>query len=261
MTQHPADAFAIDHFSGQSVLITGACGGMGQEVARSFARHGAHVLLGDIDTAGLATLAGAIRAEGGKADTLALDVGNPDSIAAGFAAIDRLTPQLDHVVTCAAIITAKKTPQQDWAHWRRVLDINLLGTFFVVRAALERMTPRNRGTIVCVASDAGTRGGGGLIADAAYAASKAGVQSIVKSVAREFSGSGIRINALNPGPTDTPMHKGISDDLKARIADGLPMKRMGQPQDMAGAILFLCSSAASFVYGAGLDADGGSQFR
>ena len=123
------------------------------------------------------------------------------------------------------------------------------------------MVPAGGGNIVCVASDAGVRGGGGLIADVAYAASKAGVLNMVKSVAREMAGKGIRINALNPGPSDTPLHRGISDELKARIADGLPMKRMGRPDDMAGAILFLCSSAASFVYGAALDADGGAMFR
>src|SRR5204862_4803324 len=125
------------------------------------------------------------------------------SIATAFKAIDGEIPALDHVVTCAAIITAARTPDVTWEHWRRVLDINLLGTFFVVQQALARMVPRRRGTIVCVASDAGFRGGGGLIADAAYAASKAGVLSLVKSVAREMAGSGIRINALAPGPTDT----------------------------------------------------------
>ena len=93
-----------------------------------------------------------------------------------------------------------------------LLDINLLGTFFVVQHALARMVPRGEGTIVCVASDAGIRGGGGLIAAAAYAASKAGVQSLVKSIAREMSGKGIRINALNPGPSDTPLHRGISQE-------------------------------------------------
>jgi 3-oxoacyl-[acyl-carrier protein] reductase len=149
----------------------------------------------------------------------------------------------------------------DHAHWQRVLDVNLIGTFLVVQESLARMLPAGRGTIVCVASDAGVRGGGGLIADAAYAASKAGVLSLVKSVAREISGKGVRINALNPGPSDTPMHSGVSAVLKARIAEGLPMKRMGRPEDMAAAILFLCSSAASFVYGAALDADGGSMFR
>jgi 3-oxoacyl-[acyl-carrier protein] reductase len=257
----PADAFARDHFAGRTVFITGAAGGMGLETARAFAAHGAHVLLTDLDGAAVATHVAAIIAAGGKADATALDVGDPASIEAAFRYADARLGRIDNLITCAAIITARRIPAMDWQHWRRVLDTNLLGTFFVVQAAMTRMLEAGGGNIVCVASDAGVRGGGGLIADAAYAASKAGVLSLVKSVARELAGKGVRINALNPGPSDTPMHGGISTELKARIAEGLPMKRMGRPDDMAAAILFLCSSAASFVYGAALDADGGSMFR
>lgn len=257
----PSDAFAKDHFVGQTVLITGAGGGMGLEVARSFAAHGAHVLLTDLEATTVAAHAAAINAAGGKASATPLDVGNQESIRAAFAYADKEFGKIDNLVTCAAVITSKRLAEMDWQHWRRVLDINLLGTFFVVQEAVKRMLAAGGGRIVCVASDAGVRGGGGLIADAAYAASKAGVLSMVKSVARELAGKGIRINALNPGPSDTPMHRGISAELKARIAEGLPMKRMGRPDDMAAAILFLCSSAASFIYGAALDADGGSMFR
>jgi 3-oxoacyl-[acyl-carrier protein] reductase len=257
----PADAFARDHFAGQTVFIIGAAGGMGLETARAFAAHGAHVLLTDLDGAAIATHAAAITAAGGRADATALDVGDPASIEAAFRYADARLGRIDNLVTCAAIITARRIPAMDWQHWRRVLDINLLGTFFVVQAAMTRMLEAGGGNIVCVASDAGVRGGGGLIADAAYAASKAGMLSLVKSIARELAGKGVRINALNPGPSDTPMHSGVSAELKTRIAEGLPMKRMGRPDDMAAAILFLCSSAASFVYGAALDADGGSMFR
>lgn len=259
--RQPADAFARDAFAGQTVLITGAAGGMGLETSRAFARHGATVMLTDRDQAAVERAAGEIVAQGGKALATAIDVGSFESIQTAFEIADRKLGRLDHVVTCAAVITTVKALDQTWSHWQRVLDINLLGTFFVAQQALLRMIPQGSGNIVCVASDAGIRGGGGLIADAAYAASKAGVQSLVKSLAREMAGKGIRINALNPGPSDTPMHSTISQEVKDRIAEGLPMKRMGRPSDMAGAILFLCSSASSFVYGAGLDADGGSMFR
>lgn len=252
----PADAFAPDAFAGKGVLVTGAAGGMGAETARAFAAHGAAVLLADRDAPAAAAVAASI----GQHAT-GLDVADPASVRAAFATADRLLPRLDAVAHCAAIITARRLAEMDQAHWRRVLDVNLTGSFLIVQEAAARMTPAGRGSIVCVASDAGVRGGGGLIADAAYAASKAGVLSLVKSVARELAGKGVRINALNPGPSDTPMHAGISDELKARIAAGLPLGRMGRPEDMAAAILFLCSPAASFVYGAALDADGGSMFR
>ena len=197
-------AFAKDHFAGQTVLITGAASGMGLETARAFASHGAEVVLADIAAGPAADAAEDIVAAGGKAHGVALDVGNPDSIADAFGFIDHTLGRLDNLVTCAAIITARKIPDQDWAHWRRVLDVNVLGTFFCVREAVARMRKAGSGNIVCVASDAGVRGGGGLVADTAYAASKAAVQSIVKSVARECAGQGVRINALNPGRPTPP---------------------------------------------------------
>ncbi len=254
------DAFAADAYRGRLVLITGAASGMGLEAARAFASKGAEVVLADRNAEGLAKATEKV-AQIGRAHAVRIDVGDPDSIAAGFAAVDRVGP-LDVLITCAAIITAKRIPEQDWAHWRRVLDVNLLGTFFCVQAAVARMLKSERGgTIVCTASDAGVHGGGGLIADTAYAASKAGTLSIVKSVARELAGKNVRINALNPGPTDSPMHAHIDPALKERIAANLPRRRMGLPADMAAALLFLCSDAAPFVYGAALDVDGGSMFR
>jgi 3-oxoacyl-[acyl-carrier protein] reductase len=190
-----------------------------------------------------------------------LDITDGDRVAAAIAGLQAEHGPVEHLVHAAAIITANRFFEQDADHWRRVLDVNLVGSFSVIRAALDQMVPRGTGTIVAVASDAGFRGGGGLIADAAYAASKAGVLSLVKSVAREFAGSGVRINALVPGPTDTPLHAGVSDELKQRIAAGVPVGRMGRPDDMAAAILFLSSPAARFVYGAALDVDGGSMLR
>src|SRR5262245_21630326 len=113
----PADAFAADHFAGQSVLITGGAGGMGLEAGRAFAAHGATVVLTDLDGAAAESGAAAIRASGGKAIAHALDVGNPASIAATFKAVDGEVATLDHVVTCAAIITSARTPGATWEHW------------------------------------------------------------------------------------------------------------------------------------------------
>jgi 3-oxoacyl-[acyl-carrier protein] reductase len=254
--------FARDSFAGKTVLVTGAASGMGFETARAFLSKGAEVVMCDRDAEGLGKRQDELKGTGGTSHKVVADMGDPDSINRMFDYCDARLARLDNVVTCAAIITAKRIPEQGWAHWQHVLGVNLLGTFFTVQGAVQRMQGNaDGGNIVCVASDAGVHGGGGLIADTAYAASKAGTLSLVKSVARELAGKKVRINALNPGPTDSPMHSHIDQALKDRIAANLPIRRMGRPQDMAAAILFLCSDAASFVYGAALDVDGGSMFR
>ncbi|TGU99655.1 SDR family oxidoreductase [Mesorhizobium sp. M00.F.Ca.ET.151.01.1.1] len=253
--------FAPDSFAGKTVLVTGAASGMGFETARAFLSKGAEVVMCDRDAEGLARRHDELGGMAGTPHKVVADMGDPDRIGRMFDYCDARLARLDNVVTCAAIITAKRIPDQDWAHWQSVLGVNLLGTFFTVQGAVQRMQGSGGGNIVCVASDAGVHGGGGVIADTAYAASKAGTLSLVKSVARELAGKAVRINALNPGPTDSPMHSHIDPALKDRIAANLPIRRMGRPDDMAAAILFLCSDAASFVYGAALDVDGGSMFR
>lgn len=247
----PWQSFRVDEFEDRVVLITGAASGMGLETARAFAAHGAKVVLADIDTGGLE------RASEQLPDSLIVpfDVADPDSVGALFEEIDKAYGRLEHVAHCAAVIAATGLLDATPQHWRWMLDINLVGSSVIIQQSLRRMLPAGFGTVVLVASDAGHRGGGGLIADAPYAASKAGVLSLVKSAAREFGGRGVRINALSPGASDTPMHGGLTPTMKERIADGVPMKRMGEPADMAAGMLFLSSNAAAFVYGASLDID------
>jgi 3-oxoacyl-[acyl-carrier protein] reductase len=244
-------------------MVTGAAGGMGRRVARAFVDLGASVVLADSDPRSLADLVEELGVAGDadRARAVRLDVTDDAAVEQVFTELDAGYGRIDHLVTCAAVITAARTPQITPEHWQRVLGINLIGTFAVCQRALARMTEQGNGNIVAIASDAGKHGGGGLIADVAYAASKAGVLSMVKSLAREYAGRGVSINALTPGPTDTPMHSGISDDLKRRIAAGLPIGRMGHPDDMAAAVMFLCSPAAKFVYGASLNVDGGALFE
>ncbi|WP_244575531.1 SDR family NAD(P)-dependent oxidoreductase [Rhizobium sp. 11515TR] len=235
---------------------------MGLETSRAFASKSAEVVMADRDKEGLERHSRELLDGGANVHAVPVDISDQASIGKLFDYCDTNLARLDNVVTCAAIITAKRMFEQDWVHWQKVLNINLLGTFFTVQAGVKRMLDNpDGGNIVCVASDAGVHGGGGLIADTAYAASKAATLSMVKSVARELAGKKVRINSLNPGPTDSPMHSHIDQSLKDRIAGNLPMRRMGRPDDMAAGIMFLCSDAASFVYGAALDVDGGSMFR
>lgn len=255
-------SFADGQFDGKSALITGAASGMGLETARAFASKGAEVVMFDRDTGALEARAGELSKQGYKIHPVVMDVSDQASIDAGFAWCDDNLERIDNLVTCAAIMSAVKIPDQDWALWRKVLDVNLMGSFFPVQAAIRRMLDNpNGGNIVCIASDAGIGGGGGRVADTPYAASKAATLSMVKSVARELSGKNVRINALSPGPTDSPFLSFVEPALKTQIAASMPVGRMGRPDDMAGAILFLCSDAAKFAYGAAFDINGGSIFR
>lgn len=254
-------AFDSRQFQGRVSLVTGAASGMGRETVRAFAAHGARVIAADRDGEGVEALAAELRASGGDVRGIMVDVAREASIADMYRAVDGGYGVIDNVVTCAAVITSAPSLDASWEHWRRVLDIDLLGTFFVLREGVRRMLPRGSGNLVAVASDAGKRGGGGAIADAAYAAAKAGVLATVKSLAREFRGRGLRVNSLVPGVTDTPMHTGVSAELRERIAAGIPIGRLATPGEMAAAILFLCSDAASYMYAASLNVDGGSLFE
>lgn len=249
--------FDPDLFTDSVVLVTGAASGMGLETAHAFASLGATTALLDRDKHAVHSAHRQIP----RSLPLIADVADADAVAAAYSAIDSELGQLDHLAHCAAVITSTRTVDSDAGHWRRVLDINLVGAFLVAKEAMVRMAPAGHGTVVMVASDAGFRGGGGLIADAAYAASKAGVLSLVKSLAREYARSGVRVNALVPGPTQTPMHAHVDAKLRDRIAAQLPMGRLGRAEEMAAAIVYLSSTAATFVHGSALDVDGGSMLR
>lgn len=260
--QQTYDTFASDAFAGKTALVTGGASGIGLECSRALAAKGAEVVLSDLNDEDVQNQASRLIDEGFKAHALMMNVADQGSIDDGFALCDEKLAQLDILVTCAGIGSTTKIPQQDWALWRHVLDVNLMGTFFCVQAAIKRMRNQSDGgRIVCIASDAGVNGGGGLVVDTPYAASKAATLSLVKSVARELSGGNIRINALSPGPTDSPFMAKVSNELKTKIAAGIPAGRMGRPSDMAAAILFLCSDEAEFVYGSAMDVNGGSIFR
>lgn len=250
-------AFSSDAFAGEVCVVTGAASGMGLECARAFAAMGASVVLIDRNEEGVCSAAA--RVAGSLA--LAADVTSETEVESAFATAEEHFGRIDHVVHYAAVITATHSREATSEHWNRVLEVNLVGAFIVAKATLRRLEAQGSGTLVLVSSDSGFRGGGGLVADSAYAASKSGVLSLVKSLAREFAATGVRINALVPGPSDTPMHAALPGELKQRIAGVIPVGRMGRPDDMASAALFLSSRAASFVHGAALDVDGGLMMR
>jgi 3-oxoacyl-[acyl-carrier protein] reductase len=238
---------------GHVVVVTGAASGMGRAVAQAAAREGARLVLSDVDAGGLKATAGEIR---GDVRHLAADVTRLEDVEAVLALAEGEFGRLDGLVTCAGIITTTSLLEITPAEWDRVFAVNARGTFFTVQAALRRMLPRRHGRIVTIGSDS-YKLGGGRVANIPYAATKGAVVTMTKGFARHLAGTGVRINCVNPGPCDTPMHAPLTPEQRAMIAGRIPLGRFGQPEEIASAVLFLLSDAASFIHGESLNVDGG----
>ena len=235
------------------IVVTGAASGMGRAIARAASQQGAWLVLSDFDgdrlKATAAELSGPVR-------YLGADVTRLPEIEAVFALAEREFGQIDGLVTCAGIITTLPTLEVTSEEWDRVFAVNAKGTFFTVQAALRRMIPRGQGRIVTIGSDS-YKLGGGRVANIPYAATKGAVVTMTKGFARMLAGTGVRINCVNPGPCDTPMHAPLTREQRTMIANRIPLGRFGLPEEIASAVLFLLSDAASFVFGESVNVDGG----
>ena len=248
-------------FNDKVALVTGATSGIGLASALELVSHGARVMLSGRDESRGVALRDQIRASGGVAEFMAGDVRQrafcDDLVAACVARLGRL----DVVINSAGICQAASTIETSDEIWHDTMDINVNGTFFTSRAALRVMARQGSGSIVNIASDWGLVGAPEA---AAYCASKGAVVMLTKAMAMDHAGQGIRVNAVCPGDTDTPMMDAdfvlrgqTPEEGRALSGEGIPMGRMAQVEEVARVVCFVASDAASFMTGTAVPVDGG----
>jgi len=244
-------------FNGKTAVITGAASGMGKATAIAFAASGANVVLADISEDAGHDAEAQISGSGGAALFRKTDVSSEDAVASLASSAVKAFGTIDFWVNNAATLgKSVQIGEQSAENLERVLDINVKGTVFGMKHALSVMTGNKRGVIVNVSSVQGFRVA--YAGMAFYAASKAAVVSLTKSAALEYGNQGVRVVGIAPGPIDTPMlRSAVGDEWPPAIVNVTPLARVGQPEEIANAILWLCSDEASYITGAVLPVDGG----
>jgi NAD(P)-dependent dehydrogenase (short-subunit alcohol dehydrogenase family) len=256
-------------FEGRTALITGGAGGIGAAVARRLASEGANVAIADLSLEAGEKIVVEIAQAGGKASAYKLDVTSPDDVNRVIQAIEAQQGLITMAVTSAGIIRTFPLLELPFDAWNTTFAVNLTGTFLVFQAVARRMVGAGQpGSLVGISSISGR---GGRPDQADYAASKAGVISLVRSAALAFAKNGINVNAVCPGIVETEMTRGIHldrakmrgitpEESYARIVATIPLGRPQTADDVADVVTFLLSKEASYITGQSLNADGGMEF-
>ncbi|MCB0923595.1 MAG: SDR family oxidoreductase [Mycobacterium sp.] len=246
-------------FDGKVGIVTGAGGGIGEAYAEALAREGAAVVVADINLAGAERVAAGIRAEGGTA--LAVPVDIADRVSVGAMA-DRAVAEfggIDYLINNAAIFGGMKLDfllTVDWDYYKKFMSVNLDGALLCTRAVYRTMAKRGGGAIVNQSSTAAW-----MYANY-YGLAKVGINGLTQQLSRELGGQNIRINAIAPGPIDTEANRTTTpQEMVADIVRGIPLSRMGQPEDLVGMCLFLLSDQARWITGQIFNVDGGQIIR
>ena len=245
---------------GKTIIVTGGGGGIGGAACQRLAQEGAQVAVLDRDLGAAQKTAAQITEAGGTALALACDITQRTDIDAALAQIEAQLGPVDVLVNNAGWDVFKPFTQTNEHEWERLIAINLTGALHMHHAVLPRMVERRAGRIVNIASDAARVGSSG---EAVYAACKGGLVSFSKTIAREHARHGISVNVVCPGPTETALFAGFADaapnpeKLREAFVRAIPLGRMGQPQDLAGAIAFFASDDAGFITGQVLSVSGG----
>ena len=246
--------------SGRVALVTGGASGIGREICRELAAAGQRVAVADIQTVRANETAGMIRAADGEAMAVALDITDADSVDRGCRHVEGEFGPIEILVNVAGWDRFMKFVDTDEDFWDRIIDVNFKGMLRTTHRCVPAMIDAEWGRIVNIASDAG-RVGSSL--EAVYSGAKGGTIAFTKTLAREVARRGITANVVCPGPTDTPLLSEIaaanpdSDRVLGAMANAAPMKRVGRPEEVASAVVYFASDAASFTTGQTLSVSGG----
>lgn len=239
---------------GKLAVVTGAARGIGRAIAEELAAEGADLALCDLKAEWLEETAEAVRAKGRNVSCLSVDVSNAEQVGNAVSQVVQTCGKIDILVNNAGITKDTFLVRMSEEDWDAVLSVNLKGTFLFSKAAARPMMKQRGGAIVNIASIIGLIGNAG---QCNYAASKAGVIALTKSVAKELASRSVRVNAVAPGFIETKMTETLPEDIRAKMLEAIPAKRFGSPRDVARVVVFLASDAASYMTGQVLTVSGG----